>query len=71
MDISSTSGLAGYTYTPSSTKSDTSAGLAMLNEANKTQAESAQQMIASVTAAAPTEPMPRSDGTGQLINVTA
>jgi hypothetical protein len=70
MDISSTSGLASYTYTPSSTKSDTSAGLAMLNEANKTQAESAERMIQSVTETTPASQATR-DGTGLYVNVTA
>ena len=53
MDISSTSGLAGYAYTPSSNKTNTSAGLAMLNKANEMQADSAEQMIQSVTETTP------------------
>lgn len=70
MDISSTSGLSSYAYTPSSNKSDTSANLAMLNEADKMQAESAGQRLQSVTettASAPTLP----DHLGRTINVTA
>lgn len=70
MDISSTSGLASYTYTPASTKGDTSAGLAMLNAADKTRAESAERLIANVNETPPTQPAPR-DGTGLHINVTA
>ena len=71
MDISSTSALPSHTYTPSSTKTDNSTGIAMLNEANKMQADSAQQMIQSVTGTTPAPEAPRADGTGRYINVSA
>ncbi|NVZ09140.1 YjfB family protein [Allochromatium humboldtianum] len=70
MDISSTSGLAGYAYTPSSNKTDTSASLAMLNKANEMQADSAEQMIQSVTeTASSARALP--DHIGRNINLTA
>ena len=70
MDISSTSGLAGYTYTPSSNKTDTSASLAMLNKANEMQADSAEQMIQSVTeTTSSSQALP--DHIGRNINLTA
>lgn len=70
MDISSTSGLAGYAYTPSSNKTDTSAGLAMLNKANEMQADSAEQMIQSVTeTTSSSQALP--DHIGRNINITA
>ena len=70
MDISSTSGLAGYAYTPSSNKTDTSASLAMLNKANEMQADSAEQMIQSVTeTTASSQALP--DHIGRNINITA
>lgn len=70
MDISSTSGLAGYAYTPSSNKTDTSAGLAMLNKANAIQADSAEQMIQSVTeTASSARALP--DHIGRTVDITA
>ncbi|MBK1653093.1 YjfB family protein [Allochromatium vinosum] len=70
MDVSSTSGLAGYTYTPSSNKTDTNTSLAMLNKANEMQANSAEQMIQSVTeTTASSQALP--DHIGRNINITA
>ncbi|MGQ9660556.1 MAG: YjfB family protein [Thermochromatium sp.] len=70
MDISSTVGLASYTYTPSSNKTDTSASLAMLKKANEIQADMAKQMIQSVTQTPPAaSALP--DHLGRNINVTA
>ncbi|MTW20950.1 putative motility protein [Allochromatium palmeri] len=70
MDVSSTTALPSYSNTLASTKTDTSAGIAMLNEANKMQADAAEQMIQSVTEATPPAPVPP-EGTGRYVNEMA
>lgn len=70
MDVSSTTALPSYTNTLASTKADSDVGIAMLNEANKMQANSAEQMIQSVTeTTASSRALP--DNVGRTINVTA